>query len=51
MGIIADRFQVVLEDLRRIDAESQAASDNLLIGLRQLQSDLEVLAQEDLDDG
>ena len=51
MGIIADRFKAALEDLRRIDAESQIATDNLLISLRQLSADLEALELDELDDG
>jgi len=51
MGIISDRFKTALEDLRRIDAESQVANDNLLISLRQLTTTIEALELEDLDDG
>ena len=49
MGIISDRFRAALEDLRRIDVESQIATDNLLVSLRQLTASLEALELEDLD--
>ena len=47
MGMIADRFKIALEDLRRIDAESQARTNELLRDLRSLQADLEAWAEED----
>lgn len=50
MGILADKFQVAIDELRRIDAESQIATDNLLLSLRQLVSDLEVLQFDDDED-
>lgn len=41
MGIISDRFKAALDELRRIDAESQARTEDLLRDLRALQADLE----------
>lgn len=41
MGTIADRLKLALQDLQRIDAESQARTDELLADLRALQADLE----------
>ena len=50
MGAISDKFKATLDELRRVDAESQIATDNLLASLREISSMLEALQFDEEDE-
>ena len=50
MGIISDKLRTTLDELRRLDAESQIATDNLLASLIEISSTLEALQFDEEDE-